>query len=794
MTAADRSEAIPRKTAGAFATLVVLLTALLLTLSLSTLDRIKYTVLASGDRSVASVFLAVQPLDWALVAIAAAIAAGLTFPPAMRQHFVEVWRRQSWHMFVLVGALLLWSGHAILDGGLLVTGDAGTHVARVNHLALALMSGQSPFWDNYFFGGSTLLQFTGPLFHWFAAALQLVVGDPTLAIKIVSFAARFVAALFMYLYLRRFGASRAAASIGAVFYGGAFFITYMEVIRSSFPQLINFAAMPAIFYFVERILRDPGIKAAGTVGLALSTIAFIGCHPPTALLFGFYTAIYLLVRSRATGLGWPTIGSLAAALVLVLLGSAFFLVPFAAERAMTADNFGTGSLVTLAWPSLATLRGMAIWGQATTGANYAAYAGLPMLVCAAAGLYPGSARLGRDGVALRSVCVTLLSLALLSLFARGAFVREATFTFFLLCSAAGIGVELLGRRVKSPEKLFAAVFLLTAIDAAPLAIQPWARMDLRAIADAGSYLADRAADSRVVEVWRDGGKPVISVDPTLSPLSYARLQILVGPHKQDATRAHNAFASVLKVAAADLRANRRLEPATQRMLASLNVGWIVGDDVDRMGLPDDFRDTLKDDRLGTYWRIRDHTPFVVSGRLQMMERPAAFDASPFWEWQFDAGSKDAADGMAAVREIDRRMATDGPGHSAATILVPSRPAGAEWAADEPSPPNVRQLSYHVAPDTVRLSVDSDGPGFIRIAHPVGLGTIVSQDGATVAPVPDVESLIVLPLHEGRNDFVVTQKPSALRRICFWLSVATSALLVVAGAILAAGRYRVRPAG
>ena len=82
-----------------------------------------------------------------------------------------------------VAAMLLWFAHALLAPGLIVTGDGGTHVARVSHLAMAIRDGSSLYWDNYFFAGGTLLQFTGPVFHWFATALTLVLGDPTAGVK-----------------------------------------------------------------------------------------------------------------------------------------------------------------------------------------------------------------------------------------------------------------------------------------------------------------------------------------------------------------------------------------------------------------------------------------------------------------------------------------------------------------------------------------------------------------------------------------------------------------------------------
>jgi hypothetical protein len=750
-------------------------------LSLVTLDHLKYLFVGEKMRpSMVTVFGAMTVLDWILLSVATATSVALITVPAVKRGYLALWQGQSWLLLAPVAAALLFSGHAILGRGLIVTGDAGTHVARVHHLAMALLQGDTPFWDNYFFGGSTLLQFTGPVFHWLAALVELIVGDPTRAIKYVAFTARAAAALFMYLLLRRLGTRRTTAALGALFYAGAFFMTYMEIIRSSFPQLINFAAMPAVFYFLEEILRRPAILGRGTLGLSFSAIGFIGSHQPTALIFSLLVGFYLTARLYMTGSYRPTLRALAAAVIITGLGSVFFLLPFALERSMTADNFAAASLISFAWPSAQTLRNLFVWGAAGTGPEYSAYAGLPMLACAAAGAFTMRNSPRPSGRDLRPIWGLLIGLVLISLFVRGAYVRQATFSFFLLCVAAGVGLEMLARMVPAKLPLHAAIFLLMLLDAGPLAVQPWTRTDLVPLAAAGNYLAYAAKDARIIEVQQVDGKAYISDDPSLNPPAYARLQILAGPHKQDATRAHNGFAALLKIAQQDLQATRWLEPATRAMLAIANVGWIVGDDLHAMGLPADYKDTETTPILGAYWRIPEATPFIVSQRLEVMARPASFDAAPFWDISFDRALPDATAAMAAMRAINQRMQPDPSTRSADAILVPVRPQGPDWSDNAPGRPaaTVRMLSYSVDPGTVRLSVQSDSRGFIRLAHPLGLGVQATQDGSVVMPAADVQSLIVLPLHAGRNDFVISAIASPLRQICFWTTVSVLTALAL----------------
>jgi hypothetical protein len=83
-------------------------------------------------------------------------------------------------------------------------------------------------------------------------------------------------------------------------------------------------------------------------------------------------------------------------------------------------------------------------------------------------------------------------------------------------------------------------------------------------------------------------------------------------------------------------------------------------------------------------------------------------------------------------------------------------------------------------------VESDRDGFIRLAHPLGLGTQVTQDGRFVTPLADVQSLIVLPLHAGQNDFVIAPMPSRLRRLSFWVTAGMLAGLLILAVVRAMG--------
>jgi len=740
-------------------------------LSLHTLDRLKYAFI--GGQASRNWMALVGPLDVALLVVLAG--AGLV-ALWMEWRIGAVRRllsgeRPFW-LVVVTAAALVWLSHAILGRGLLVTGDAGAHVARISHLFQSLRLGESVYWDNWFFGGSTLLQFTGPVFHWLAAGLAFLTGDATEGTKLAAFASRLAAGGFMYALARQFGANHPVAALTALVYAGGFFMSYMTSVRSSFPQLVNFAAMPAILLAIERILANPPRLMPPVIGLALATIVFIGNHPPTVMLFAVAIAIHVAVRLWMTGLHARVLIALAVAGALTVLGSAFFLIPFALERGATADNFSVGSMLSIGPPSAATLTNISIWGRAGTGAEYSTYFGLPLLVFALAG---GVVAVLQGGER-RWLWLLALGLAVQALFVQFLYVRHVTFPFFWLSVAASVGLMAAWTHLPRLRAWIAAVFAVVLLDLSPLAIQPWTRADMLPLLAAGQSLADRAEGQRILEVSRRDGRPFVSATPNASPLLYARIGTLAGPHKQDATPTHNGFMALLKRAESDLAATGTLDPVTRDMLALLNVGWIVGLSDGRFGLPPEVSAPVTDPVLGRHARIETATPFVVAPRLEAFPRPAGFDVGPFWDESFTPPTDAAANALAAIPAIHARMRPDLAQRQAEAILVPAPPAGPAWD----KAPTMRLLAYDVAAARVRLAIESSGPGYIRLAHPRALGTKVTVNGQAVAPIADVMSLIVLPLAAGTAEIVVTVAPSTLRVLCFWLTVVTVGALAITG--------------
>jgi hypothetical protein len=765
MAAAQRAPSSDRTplTATAFCLAGLFLT--LTAVSLTTVERIKYFVLA--DRSAATpARLAgiLHDADFALFAIAAACCLGVLVLEVRSRGLRRLLATEApLPLALAVAAMLLWFSHALLAPGLIVTGDGGTHVARVNHLAMAIRDGSSLYWDNYFFAGGTLLQFTGPVFHWLATAITLAVGDATTGVKIAAVACRIAAALAMFACLCRAGLDRTAAVFGCLFFASSFYVTYLVSIRSTFPQIVILATLPAMLYGIECVLAAPKVFGRGWLVLCLAAIILIGNHPPTAVMAAVLLGLYVVARIGLAGWQFVPLPSLLLAAGVIALGSVYFLVPFALEQPWTGENALSQPLISLALPQLGTLLNYVVWDRAGIGPVYTAYIGLSVIACALAGV-PFALRAPR--CAMARLWLIAVALAVVGLFLTGIYVRPSGFTFFFVCIAAAAGVQLLLQRFPERAWIATLIFVVFVIDVAPSALQPFTRTDARGVEDAGKLLAKRAADERVLMV-SPSSDYLISVGPNSTPLNYARVQVLNGPHKPDATRAHNGIVATLDLIADDLAATDRLGSQSRLLLGMLNVGWVVGVDGPHMGLPLRFPDTIPDPVLGPYWRLPEATPVLASGHFELAERPASFDAPPFWNGAFTEPT--GRDAKAAVLALTNRMGVDLAHRQTAAILLPTPPP--RHAADGPAPA-IELASYVVEPGRVSLTVTADRAGLLRLAHPMYPTLTVSRNGAPVAAVGDVFSFIVLPIEAGRNAIEVTASPSLLRRVCLLVTGVT----------------------
>ena len=154
--------------------------------------------------------------------------------------------------------------------------------------ASIVRSGILPLWNPYIYCGTPLL-----------ANMQSAVFDPLsifmyvfpspVAFKIVTFVAFYIAAVFTYAFVRRYGVSEEGALIAACVYSFTF---YMRVKAVELADLHVMIWMPAVLFFAGKFLQQGKLYDMVFTSLVLS-LSFLGGHPQVFFyVFILFTAIY----------------------------------------------------------------------------------------------------------------------------------------------------------------------------------------------------------------------------------------------------------------------------------------------------------------------------------------------------------------------------------------------------------------------------------------------------------------------------------------------------------------------
>jgi hypothetical protein len=379
--------------------------------------------------------------------------------------------------------------------------------------------------------------------------------------------------------------------------------------------------------FAETVLTERAVITPAWVGLCLTAIAMVGSHQPTAVMAAIFVALYLAARSVLLGWRASRLLPLALAGLVVTVGSTYFVVPFLAEKSWTGEDFASAIIAPHA-PTWRELHNFVAWGATGTGSDASSYLGLSVLAVILAGA-AASLRPGPRPTGARMLLGMFAALAVGTLVLEGSYVRQALFTTFFVCAAGAAAAQVLTEAFPARAALPLGLLLAFLLDVGPTAVQPWTRPDMRSLERAGYALAARAAGQRVLEAVYTPTGFSVSVGPDSSPLHYARVQMLYGVHKMEATKAHNAMVAVLKLAEDDLNDSGTLRPDTVGLLSLYNVGWLVGRERDRMGLPASIAGAVADDAIGAHLRIPTATPVLASGRLAATPEPAAFIGPPY---------------------------------------------------------------------------------------------------------------------------------------------------------------------
>src|SRR5579872_6813700 len=182
-----------------------------------------------------------------------------------------------------------------------------------------------PLWDPYrAFGTPFAAAMQSQPFYPLTILLALHPGPRTYNIFVVG--RLFIAGLFGYLFFRLFLSFFPSVTGAISLMLSGYFILYLNISHLSVDVLIG-----AVFYSVERFLRQPGLKTILFMACILF-LSVIGGMPETAFLlwcYGYAYALFRLATAPELRSGWASRAKgLVLASALGLGGAAFLMLPF----------------------------------------------------------------------------------------------------------------------------------------------------------------------------------------------------------------------------------------------------------------------------------------------------------------------------------------------------------------------------------------------------------------------------------------------------------------------------------
>jgi len=200
-----------------------------------------------------------------------------------------------------------------------------------------LRAGRIPFWNPHAFAGSPLLGNSQSAVFDPLAVPYLLVDEPSRATVWVALLRMWVAGLGTWLFVRRLGASPAAAALAGVVYacGG------VTTVWLLFPLVSSSCWFPFALLAAESLARCGSPRAVAGLALAL-TASLLGGQVEVAFLSAVAAAAFVLVRRGQLG-GWSP-RTLAAG-VAAVAGAALLTVALSAVHAGPfLDTLTQGSL------------------------------------------------------------------------------------------------------------------------------------------------------------------------------------------------------------------------------------------------------------------------------------------------------------------------------------------------------------------------------------------------------------------------------------------------------------------
>ncbi len=686
--------------------------------------------------------------------------------------------------YAVAGTLVLaFLAHGYFNPGILLGGDSGSHISRFLEVARGLEQGALPQWTNYQYLGSPLLGFTGPLIYVVGGALDFVLHDAVLTAKILLFVADIGCGWLCYALLRRLGLSRFGASLGALAYTGSFAHLHLFLYRGVFPQAFTICFFLAVFLAAEGIMaadrprrqwRDWALFAFATGGLILT-------HQPHAEFVALYLGVFGLA-SLAVG-RWRLAGAveLVSAGVVGVLMSAIAVLPILAESGWVMID-PDAALVRCQVPTLTRLLQLVTWRNTRTtwGTDYWAYVGIVLLVLCAVGLIHTLRQKLRS--ARTRLVVAVLPCLVLSFFLANPVVRDIMFLLLFLAIPGAVGAERVVGYFSACPRAGLAVLGLLLLDLASTSVQPVARTDKGFLVAEGRYLARVAPERRVVagDVAPDG-TVALGVGPGGDPMSYAAtVQRVAGNHNMAATLVHNYAVTIVEMAQRDLNRDGRLSPAVAQLLSVLNVARIICNSPVAAGCPPRLAGLRDDGPLGAMLPVARPTPVLFSQQLVQMRPPPGLDKPMLWVEQFAPPVPQVTRIEAFLREylgaarpdLATDIAAAIPVQTAAPLVV-STDAGhgsdaGGGTASGAWRPELRE--YRVTLQQVSVTVASDRPGYVQLAHPWFPSGRVLVNHRPAEAMVGAWHLLVVPIQAGVSVIEVMPATSAIRVLSGWISL------------------------
>ena len=678
---------------------------------------------------------------------------------------------QSWPMLVVFLVFLAWLGHSYFGYGYLLSGDTVAHISMITTRMRAILADTSPYWSNFKFFGLPLQVYYAPTTFWPIVWLGIATGNPFVALRVFLFFAYMASGLAMFALAKELRMRRLGACFAGLVYAGSFSHLHLLLFRGAIPMALSLALLPLCFLFLHRFATADRIMRWTWIGLVLVSAALIVNYTPFAIVTAAYMLAFLLclLLSKEVRWRWSLVWALLAAAIVIGGICAFVLIP-AGLNPSDVLPVSVTHLLALRIPNIAYFDNLLVWRAWRT--NYpgaAAYLGFVALVFAAVAIYYAARGKLPDGQS--RLAIVMLCLLILSLFLRGAHVRDVGFTLCFVALLAGYGVGGLLSRNWAWRSAPAFVLLLFLVDMGSTSVQPIGRTDKGWMDEAGEYLATRNPPGRTIEVEvHDGRLSPLLGGPSI--LAWHPTEFTIAGHVEMATAAW-VFGDLSNLLVAlDLSRWGQLAPMTQDLLCLLRVNRIVGIGQNAMGLPEWIAAATPEGPLGRTLQTDCHYQAVFS---HMLASPTFEELDPRLDYAPDSPYRRLPASQIFLEKLLSSMAVDRMTGTAAQILVPGFAREEEKILTNDRR-GVVINSYNVTADDVRISLTAPSDGFVRLSHAWHSRLDVKLNGKIIETYKDITNFLVSPVVAGANVIEIRPHTDPLQKLGNAVSIASLVFL------------------